>query len=137
MKTSKVKAVNQVKPWNGSNGTVFYCQCEMENGDKIEIGKKKEVQLGWDLTYEIVDTSQEYNKAKAVQPESGGFTPNASFTPRPQNNDNLKGVKVGHALTNAVSLYVAIGGNGQERPEAIKTYAKEIYMLSEQLNNEL
>jgi len=71
-KTSKIKKVVNIKEWKGGNGVVFYHNLEMENGDKINLGKKKECQIGWDLTYEITDTQQEYNKAKAVQPE-GGF----------------------------------------------------------------
>ena len=132
VKTSKITRVNKVNPWQGQNGTTFYCQVELENGDKIEIGKKKEQQVGWSITYEIIDTQQEYNKAKPVQPENGFSGGN-----RQGNNDNLKGVKIGHAITNAVSMYVALGGDGKNRIEAIEMYAKEIYELSEKLNNEL
>lgn len=131
VKTAKVNRVNQVKPWNGSNGTVYYCQCEMDNGDKIEIGKKKEVQEGWELTYQITDTQQEYNKAKAAKLDNfqgGGFA----------KTDNTKGIKIGHAITNAVSLVCANGiGHAPNEKEAIKMYAKMIYELSDELNNEL
>ena len=70
MTTSKVKRVNDVKPYTNDYGTTLYHQLEMDNGDKINIGKKKEVQVGWELTYEIIETGQqEYQKAKAVKPE--------------------------------------------------------------------
>jgi len=73
MTTSKIKEINHIKPWNGDKGTIYYHNLVMENGDKINIGKAKEQQIGWELTYEITgDTQQEFRKAKAVQPE-GGF----------------------------------------------------------------
>lgn len=84
VKTARVTKVVEIKPWNGQRGTVFYCRCEMDNGDKIEIGKKKEVQEGWELTYTIEDTNQEYNKAKAAQkPEQAPSAYRGSLT-----NDN-------------------------------------------------
>lgn len=69
MKTSKIDTIHEVKEWNGSNGTVFYHSLIMDNNDKINIGKKSLLQLGNELTYEIIDTSQEYNKAKSVNPD--------------------------------------------------------------------
>ena len=67
IKTSKVKAVNLVKEWQNSFGVTYYCQCEMDNGDKIEIGKAKPVQQGWELTYKIVgdESQQQWVKAKS------------------------------------------------------------------------
>ena len=77
MKTSRIKNVVSVKPHTNNNGTTYYHNLEMENGDKINLGKKKEQQIGWELTYEIIEEGQqEFNKAKAVAPEgfkSGGF----------------------------------------------------------------
>jgi len=83
IKTAKVIRVNGTNPWEGGNGTIHYCQCEMDNGDKIEIGKKSIIQQGWDLTYQIIDTSQEWNKAKSIQPQQNtGGTPTAQASPR-------------------------------------------------------
>ena len=45
MKTSKVKAIQSVKPYNGQHGVTYYHNIELENGDKINIGKKKELQI--------------------------------------------------------------------------------------------
>ena len=79
MKTSKVKTITNVKPYNGQNGTVYYHNLILENGDKINIGKKKELQAGFDLTYEIIGDKredgsyqQEYPKAKSVSPQFNG-----------------------------------------------------------------
>ena len=69
MITSKIKEVKSVsEPY--SQYKVLYHKLIMENDDKIDIGKQKEQQVGWELTYEIVgDGQQEYNKAKAVSPD--------------------------------------------------------------------
>lgn len=88
MKTSKVKAITEVKTWNGPKGTVYYHNVEMENGDKLNIGKASQLNIGDELTYEFTgDLGQhEYTKAKSVQPQqqsySKGFkkgSSNASF----------------------------------------------------------
>lgn len=88
MKTSKIKTVVSIKPHQTEKyGTTFYHNLEMENGDKINIGKKKEQQVGWELTYEITEQGQqEYNKAKAVAPES--FNKSNNYTPSNSSNDD-------------------------------------------------
>ena len=69
MITSKIKEVVSVsEPYGKFN--VLYHKLIMENEDKIDIGKQKEQQVGWELTYEIQEKGQqEYNKAKAVAPD--------------------------------------------------------------------
>ena len=100
MVKSKVEKIAEVKPWNGSNGTVYYHCLEMDNGDKINIGKKKELAIGEELNYEITETgSQEYNKAKSVMEEP--------FRKGGKNDDYVKGIEVGHAVNNAVNLMCA------------------------------
>ena len=59
MTTSKIKEVVEVKPYNNDYGTTYYHCLVMDNGDKINIGKKKEQQIGWELTYEIVEKGQQ------------------------------------------------------------------------------
>jgi|TARA_R110002020_G_C16213159_1_gene767148 hypothetical protein len=85
IKTSKIKEVVNIKPHTNNYGTTYYHNLQMENGDKINLGKKKEQQVGWELTYEIIEEGQqEFNKAKAVAPE--GFksngTPGSFNTPK-------------------------------------------------------
>jgi len=59
----------------------------MENGDKINIGKKKEQKVGWELTYEITEQGQhEYNRARAVASES--FNKSNNFTSSNSSNDD-------------------------------------------------
>ena len=87
MKTSKIKTVVSIKPHKNGYGETFYHNLEMENGDKINIGKKKEQKVGWELSYEITEQGQqEYNKAKAVAPES--FNKSNNYTPSNSSNDD-------------------------------------------------
>lgn len=75
MKTSKIKTVQSVKEYAGQKGTIFYHNLEMENGDKINIGKQKPQTVGTELTYELTggdDDQQQYKKAKSVQPMQQG-----------------------------------------------------------------
>ena len=89
MITSKIKEVKSVSdPWGERK--ILYHKLEMENGDKIDIGKIKEQKVGWELTYEIVgDGQQEYNKAKAVSPlptNNGKFNSDRAYN----KNDNIQ-----------------------------------------------
>lgn len=72
MKTSKIKEVHSCKPFTGQNGTTYYHNLTMENGDEINIGKKKEQSVGEELTYELTggdDGQQRFKKAKSVNPQ--------------------------------------------------------------------
>lgn len=70
MKTSKIKTVHSAKPFTNAHGTTIYHTLTMENGDEINIGKKKELSVGVELTYELTggdDGQQRFKKAKSVQ----------------------------------------------------------------------
>lgn len=85
MKTSKIKEVVTAKPH--ANGNTYH-DLVLENGDKINIGKKKAQQVGWELTYEITDEqSGMYKKAKSVQVNTG-FTPQASTQSNSSQSEN-------------------------------------------------
>lgn len=130
MKTSRVKEVNDVKEWGEGDRKTYYHNLTLDNGDRINIGKKSQLQVGTELHYEITDTSgqQEFAKAKSVNPDYQKNT----------GSGDLKGIKIGHAITNAVSLFIANGSvSGKDTKESIKEYAKLIYQISEELNNEL
>lgn len=133
MKTSKIKTIHgEPKPFTNNYGTTYYHNLEMENGDKINIGKKSQCQVGWELTYELTgedDGQQEFKKAKSAKKEEGSY----------KGSGDLKGIKIGHAITNAVVLYCAKGhsdidGNGVANE--IKHYAKMILEISDELNRE-
>jgi hypothetical protein len=86
MITSKIKEVKSVSEPYGQY-KVLYHKLIMENDDKIDIGKQKEQQVGWELTYEIVgDGQQEYNKAKAVSPDKFKSNGQTSYN----KNDNIQ-----------------------------------------------
>jgi len=132
MKTSKIKHIQDIVgdgvKWNG----IYYHNLEMENGDKINIGKAKKQEIGWELNYEETgDGQHEYNKAKAVNPE---FSSNA----QPKGGD-LKGIKIGHAITNAVQLTIhdkSFIDNNATGEQIIKSYARMILKIGEELNND-
>ena len=138
METSKVEKIIEVKEWGEGDRKTYYHNLVMENGDKINLGKKKHLAIGEELTYMIIDSSQEYQKAKAINPEYEAKQAEAQPT-----GDNLKGIKIGHAINNGVIL---LGSNGETRDstgkstgmkESIKEYAKMIYQISEELNTEI
>ena len=129
MKTSKIKTIAECKPWTGEKGTVYYHNLAMENGDKINIGKKKELSVGEELHYEIIgDIGQhEYTKAKSVNPQF-----------QKKNDDYVKGIEVGHAINNAVNMVCA--GVDLLPGEEFKTEAHKIYKFAEkvlQISDEL
>ena len=66
MKKSKIARIESTKEHTNNFGTTIYHNLEMENGDKINIGKKALQKVGYELIYEVVDSGQEYNKAKSV-----------------------------------------------------------------------
>lgn len=133
MKTSKIKKVVTVKPHTNSHGTTFYHNLEMENGDKINIGKKSNQQEGWELTYEIVEEGQqEFNKAKAVRPD--GPPPAAPRTTKSTHfkADPLKQASIEKqvALKEAINFHQVAGFKSDEsdmRKAEIVMTAKYFY----------
>ena len=76
METSKVKEIKEVKEWGEGDRKTYYHNLVMDNGSKINIGKKKQLSIGDELTYEITgDNQQEFRKAKSAQKEfsKGGY----------------------------------------------------------------
>ena len=134
IKTSKVKGIFDCKPWGQGDRLTYYHNLEMENGDKINIGKKKELNQGDEITYEIIgDIGQhEFTKAKSAKKEQ-------TFV---QNKDAyVKGIEVGHAINNAVNMLCAgvVFDNVDENLSTgnkIKAYAQNIMLIAEQLKNE-
>lgn len=103
IKTSKIKTVVSSKPFTNNYGTTIYHNLEMENGDKISIGKKTEQKVGWELTYSIVDEGQEYNKAKSEKKEEQVNTVNGGQAPK---NDWVQRLIVAqNSVTNAVNYH--------------------------------
>ena len=129
IKTSKIQEIHQMKPWNGPNGTIVYHHLLMENGDMIDIGKKKEMKVGWEITYSLTgDPGQhKYTKAKAER------KPEEQFKPQKRDFDDT-GIKVGHAINNAVQLH---GESSDPDWYVIADYARRILTISKELEAEV
>lgn len=115
MKTSKIKRIESVKEWGEGDRRTLYHSVEMENGDKINIGKKKTMNMGDELNYEIVDTGQEYNKAKSVTPDYDNQT---SLRPpnTPKSQDNVQDHILFSVCLKEVNLYVCQHGTSDLLP---------------------
>jgi len=104
IKTAKVTEINgEPKPFTNSYGTTYYHNLVMDNGDRINIGKKSQVQVGWELTYELTgedDGQQEYLKAKSAKREG-------DFKPSTGSNDNRQQSIVRQTCLKAASEFHA------------------------------
>ena len=146
IKTSKILSVDSVKEYSTNNRIIYYHNLQMENGDKINIGKKKAQQVGWELTYEIIGdkkadgTYQEtYPKAKYAQKEQFNKPDNY---PQKSSGYDTKGVEVGHAINNAVNMIcagVTFNNVDFDMPSGkkIKAYARNILRISKELKEEM
>ena len=103
--TAKIKEVVRTKDHTNNFGTTIYHSLLMDNGDKIQIGKKKLQQAGWELSYEITDNGQEFNTAKTIKPEEVAPTqqtaPSNNFHPK---NDTQMLIVAQMAYKGAVEL---------------------------------
>lgn len=110
--TSKIKEVVRTKDYTGAHGTIIYHDLVMENGDKIQLGKKTSQKVGYELYYEIIDEGHEYNKAKAIKPEevNGG---QATSQPSKSGLDVQRAIIAQNALTNSVNYHSStmVGGD--------------------------
>lgn len=114
---AKIKEVVSVKPHTGNFGTTQYHCLVMENGDKINIGKKTIQQVGWELNYEITETGQqEFNKAKSIQDEEHPMTKQspASFKSDFNKVDVQDNILYQVCLKGAMDFYLQINQAGIE-----------------------
>lgn len=128
IKTSKIQEIHKMSPWEGPNGTIVYHHLLMENGDLIDIGKKKECKVGWELTYRIVDTQHKYNKAKAEQPQPGTPAAQNIQTNIQNKDDREKKIAIGHAINNATQIVMAqmtLDTSSVWTKEALRTNIKD------------
>ena len=135
MKTSKVKSVTANGTWESKFGLMYKFEYVFEDGQIINANHKTAegaFAIGTVLEYEI--TNAEYNNGKVSKPQDVQQAGQTSTKPYV---DNTKGMKIGHAITNATNMYIALGSSDLGIKEAIKDYAKLIYQISEELNNEL
>tara|TARA_R100001530_G_C4312301_1_gene153390 strand:- start:1144 stop:1572 length:429 start_codon:yes stop_codon:yes gene_type:complete len=104
MITSKIKEVVSVSEPYGKF-KVLYHKLIMDNEDKIDIGKQKVQQVGWELTYEILEKGQqEYNKAKAVAPDKFKSNGQTSYSSSVKKDDVQELIVRQSSLKAAVDL---------------------------------
>lgn len=129
--------------YGDENGLLYSFIYTLEN-DKGQTGdfyvnhktQQSKFKTGEEVDFEENGQDQKgNNKAKLSKVGSGGgYSGNNS-----KNNsaDNLKGIKIGHAINNAVILTGSHGTNGKDLKTSIKEYATMIYQISEELNTEI
>lgn len=141
MKTSKVKEVfGEPKPYTNSNGTTYYHNLIMENGDEINIGKKKQLSVGDELTYELTggdDGQQRFKKAKSVQPQQQNSTSTVvskNWEPRDQDS-----ILYQVCLKEAVNITIATSKETfvAASPESICALAYDLASVSKKLIQQL
>lgn len=122
----------------------FIYTLENENGQSGEFRVNHKTtdpkfKIGETVVFEDKGQDNKGNKKASLSKEgSGGGYSGGS---KKNSDTNLKGIKIGHAITNAVSLYCAYGADLADNPESpkdsIRQYAKMIYQISEELNTEI
>lgn len=137
MKTSKVKAVQASGTWSPQDrpNEILYKFEYLMDDEQVVNAMHKTVdgffKVGSDVEYEI--TRPEYNSGKVRKPQLEQYQ--GSTKPYV---DNTKGMKIGHAITNGVNIFLSNGSfQAMDMKESIKAYSKMIYQISEELNNEL
>lgn len=84
MKTDVIKEIKDKKPFKDFH----YYNLVMSNGDKINIGKKKDLKEGDTLMYEITgDNQQEFRKAETPK---NTFKPQTQFKADPAKQNSIE-----------------------------------------------
>jgi len=140
MKTSKVKQVTANGTFESNFGLMYKFEYQFEDGAIVNANHKSQggaFAVGTVLDYEI--TNAQYNNGKVSKPMDVQGSNQGLQAQRPAFVDNTKGMKIGHAITNAVNLHVALGNTPSTNndKDSIKEYAKMIYQISDELNQEL
>jgi hypothetical protein len=118
-KKAKITRTVFKNEWSGPNGTVYYHDIELDNGDKGSIGSKEKMPAklnpGSELSYTI-----DGNKIKTVNtPSGGGFAVGARKAPDP------KVQIVGFAMAYTKDLVVA----GKITPDQLPAIFEKIHAL--------
>ena len=76
MKTAKVQEITKVNEWKWPNGTIFYINMKMDNGELINLWKKKAdaFKVGDTINY---DSFEENGKTKFKEVKENPFKPKA------------------------------------------------------------
>ena len=119
METSKVKSITGTKKRAGTNGDVFYHSLEMENGDKVNVGKKTDnfFKVGDEIKYEVVSTDERgVKKIKEIK--------DSPFGAKPSFQKNYIKDSVSMALSYSKDLVCA----GKVEIKDIETVAEKLHL---------
>lgn len=139
MTRSKVKSVQANGTWNGKDGTLFYrYDYEMMDGEELQASHKTEMPFkpGDEVDYEITKTHPTYGSTGKVKKPSD-FVRGQNQQSNVNWEEREKKIAIGHAINNAVHLYCNQYPGSQPNRDDIKKYAKSIYEISKELNQEL
>lgn len=138
-----IKSVQSDGTFDSKYGMLYSFEYELDNGVVLKANHKKPepIESGERVEF-TVKGQNDYGKYGSVKRHFQG--PGEGFGSTSTYKDNTKGIKVGHAINNAVILCGQLGtitrpSSGEELglKDSIKEYAKLIYEISEELNNEL
>jgi len=143
MKKAKIINIYYITPFENTYGTTYYHKLELDNGDKIEIGKKGELQTGWEVIYQIVDQDgkSEYVKAKSVSLQDyNNANPNEEIKPKQASTTQYKAdplkqasIEMQVCLKESLTFHNLVGFE----KSLIEDRAKEICATAEYFYNEL
>lgn len=116
---------------------LFSFEYEFEDGTILKANHKTSTPTfaaGDSASYEVTEDDPKYGKkGKVKKPEYEGKPfKESTYTPTP---DNLKGIKIGHAITNGVQLAITIKG-AEVTGGDVEMYANRILELAEKMNAE-
>lgn len=116
-KTAKITRTTFKQEWKGTNGSVFYHDIELDNGDKGSVGAKEQMPTklnpGQSITYTI-EIGDRGNKIKAVQEQKQG---GAFFGGGGKKGPDPKVQIVGFAMAYTKDLVVAGKVDIKQLPE--------------------
>jgi len=146
MITSKVKSVQGSGSFESQFGAeqpdgkklLFSYEYQFEDGIVLSANHKTvpaPFKKGDTVEYEVTRESEQYGKSgKVSKPQDQSFQKGSE-----PSGDNLKGVKIGHAITNAVHIFCIDASNLNDTvfvSERIKELSRMILNLGKELNNE-
>lgn len=158
MKTTKVKSVQGNGSFDHEHGAVqadgkklmFRYDYEFEDGTFLQANHKtvpSPFKVGDTVEYEVKSESLQYGKkGRVVKPEMSVYSTSIHGGTPKQPDDGLQGVKIGHAINNAVQFALKDTSVGEWDIEnktnytlenCIKSYAKMILKIGEELNAEI
>ena len=118
----------------------FIYTLENENGQSGEFRvnhktTEPKFKAGETVVFEDKGSDNKGNKKASLSKEGSGGC--SGGNKGGNSADSLKGIKIGHAINNAVILIGSEGKGDTDLKTAIKEYATMIYQISEELNTEI